>query len=275
MNITTGKVLTDEELELYFNNEENVGIEIIGFGSLLSKVSSQTTFPDLTNFRVVRVVGYRRVFRHPASIFFERGIATMEDLRISSLSCEKHEGSSFLAVVFEVKSVKSGSSFQAREEEFDFHIVPYETYRRAGDRGDIGADINMDHRCNGNGNGNGIGAVAGGKALMCVSSTNESYIARWGQETFSKKYLSLGLGDRGIWGWEEDSGIFPCSVYLRHCYLSAKKLSASLGTTDILDSFLDDTYLVDRVTTVRVYLDANPCILDLQPPDNLVGRYSG
>ena len=48
---------------------------ILGFGSLLSEASSRTTFPDLTNFRLVRVRGWRRVFAHAAAIFFERGIA--------------------------------------------------------------------------------------------------------------------------------------------------------------------------------------------------------
>ena len=48
-------------------------ITILGFGSLLSERSSRTTFPDLFNFRLGRVRNYRRVFGHPASIFFQRG----------------------------------------------------------------------------------------------------------------------------------------------------------------------------------------------------------
>jgi hypothetical protein len=250
-----GKSLTDQALASYFKGDDNSKVEIIGFGSLLSKMSSLTTFPDLVDFRVVRVVGYRRVFRHPASVFFERGIASMDDLRISSLSCEKCEGSQFLGVVFSVASGQSGTAFQAREEEFDFHLVTYESY---------GPNIpGVEH------------ITAGGRALMCVSSTNDAYIARWGHDQYTQKYLSLGLGDRGIWSWEEDSGILPCSVYLRHCYLSAKHLSVALGTDDILDSFLDDTYLVDRKTSLRTYLTANPDVLNTQPPENLVGRYSG
>ena len=48
---------------------------ILGFGSLLSEQSSRLTFPDLENFRLVRVPNYRRLMQHPASIFFQRGIA--------------------------------------------------------------------------------------------------------------------------------------------------------------------------------------------------------
>jgi len=35
-------------------------VTIIGFGSLLSPTSSRTTFPNLQNFRLARIEGYRR-----------------------------------------------------------------------------------------------------------------------------------------------------------------------------------------------------------------------
>ncbi len=40
-------------------------------------------------------------------------------------------------------------------------------------------------------------------------------------------------------------------------------------------SFLDSTFLADRVTTVRQHLEADPAILDELPPPELIGRYSG
>lgn len=45
-------------------------ITILGFGSLLSLQSARLTFPTLTNFRLGRIPNHRRVFAHPASIFF-------------------------------------------------------------------------------------------------------------------------------------------------------------------------------------------------------------
>ncbi|KAH8044938.1 hypothetical protein JL720_16882 [Aureococcus anophagefferens] len=57
---------------------------ILGFGSLLSEQSARLTFPDLDEFRLVRVRGYRRVFGHAASIFFERGIADAATKEFSS-----------------------------------------------------------------------------------------------------------------------------------------------------------------------------------------------
>ena len=55
------------------------------------------------------------MFRHPANIFFERGIADINTLRISSLSAEKNEGSSFLGTAFSVTD-EDASAFLHREE---------------------------------------------------------------------------------------------------------------------------------------------------------------
>ena len=47
--------------------------------------SARSTFPDLINFRVARLNGFRRVFAHVAPIFFERGIAKPETKVLSNL----------------------------------------------------------------------------------------------------------------------------------------------------------------------------------------------
>ena len=52
-------------------DEEGV-ISVAGFGSLLSESSARSTFPDLRNFRAGKVRGYRRIFAHTASVFFQR-----------------------------------------------------------------------------------------------------------------------------------------------------------------------------------------------------------
>ena len=40
-------------------------------------------------------------------------------------------------------------------------------------------------------------------------------------------------------------------------------------------SFLDDTFLADRATSVRAYLKANPDIMTELPPPSVARRYSG
>ena len=105
-------------------------------------------------------------------------------------------------------------------------------------------------------------------ALICARSTDDAYLERWGKERFHEYYAKYGI--ESIWGWKENSGLRPCAVYLRHCYLSAQ----SMGE-ECLASFLDDTVLVDRITTVRQYLEQYPEVLLNEPPPELVDRYSG
>ena len=40
-------------------------------------------------------------------------------------------------------------------------------------------------------------------------------------------------------------------------------------------SFLDETYLADRKTTLRAYLAAHPEVLTTEPPESLRERYGG
>ncbi len=224
-------------------------ITILGFGSLLSERSARTTFPNLEGFRLGRVPNYRRVFAHPASIFFLRGIANLETKEISSLSaefCDGHPG--FVCSAFEIPSydmLKDGApsgAFLEREEEFniatgiEYHSLENPPQKALG--------------------------------ILCLRSTDEEYLRRWGEDRFEKNYRKYGI--ETIWDWDRSSGLRPCAVYLRHCYLAAKAMG-----NECFDSFLDETFLVDRETTVRQYLHQNAEVLDVQPPKELVGRYSG
>ncbi|KAG7364978.1 hypothetical protein IV203_038181 [Nitzschia inconspicua] len=136
-------------------------ITILGFGSLLSERSSRMTFPELQNFRLGRVPNYRRVFGHPASIFFQRGIANLETKEISSLSAEPCPGhAGFVCSVFEVPNSDMMSengvpslAFLEREEEFN--ILPDVVYH--------GLDS----------------PDATGTGILCTSSDDETYLSRW------------------------------------------------------------------------------------------------
>lgn len=53
-------------------------MSVIGFGSLLSETSSRFTFPDLENFRVARLRGFRRVFAHVTPFFLSACAPTIQ-----------------------------------------------------------------------------------------------------------------------------------------------------------------------------------------------------
>lgn len=234
-------------------------LTILGFGSLLSEKSSRLTFPDLVDFRLARVPNYRRVFAHPASIFFQQGIADLESLQISSLSVEYEKGHpGFVGSVFQVPTTEDLTevgvprAFLEREAEFDIVEVPFI---------DLGSDASSE-------NGNSSDESCSQKGIICTRSTDEAYVERWGEERFNDQYRKYGVDT--VWGWEKDSGLRPCAIYLRHCYLAAK----SMGQ-ECYDSFLNETYLVDRKTTIRQYLGEYPSVLDELPPPELASRYGG
>jgi hypothetical protein len=232
---------------------EDDTITILGFGSLLSEKSSRLTFPDLTNFRLGRVQDYRRVFAHPASIFFSRGIANFDTLEFASLSVEYEKGYSLIVSAFEVSSKDMmingvpSLPFMEREEEFNITPVPFVSLTDNGNDDDDEEEL---------------------EGIICARSTDKSYLDSWGEERFNEHYKKYGIDT--IWGWKPDSGLRPCSVYLRHCYLSAKGMGEVC-----FNSFLDDTYLVDRQTTIRQYVEKYPEVLNCKPPPALASRYSG
>ncbi|KAE9339925.1 hypothetical protein PF008_g11338 [Phytophthora fragariae] len=215
-------------------------VMIIGFGSLLSKASARSTFGDgVRNFRLARVLDYRRVFAHPASIFFQRGIANLQTKEMASLSTEPALGCKFLVSVFDIPESLL-PDFYEREEEFKIISAKFQE----------------------------LDGTSGDEALMCTRWSDEEYTAKRGQETFDSKYKAYGLDT--IWGWDAQSGILPCRVYLRHCLLAVKKLGQ-----DVYDDFVATTYLGDRSTTIKEYIETNPSIMLERPPPHLVDRYSG
>ncbi|KNA06543.1 hypothetical protein SOVF_180110 [Spinacia oleracea] len=215
-------------------------ISICGFGSLLSERSARSTFPDLCNFRVARLQGFRRVFAHVAPIFFERGIAKPETKEISSLSVEPCEGEELIVTVFEIQKSEV-PSFMERELEFRFLAVLPETLE---------------------------GKTFDNPAVLCARSSDEEFFnvgCKGSKEVYHQHYGRYNIDKI----WRDD--IFPCRTYMRHCVLAAK----NLGDT-AYSNFLDHTYLADRQTTIRQYLaTAGSGIMEEEPPESLKTRYGG
>ncbi|KAK7329490.1 hypothetical protein VNO77_23660 [Canavalia gladiata] len=215
-------------------------ISICGFGSLLSERSARSTFPDLVNFRIVRLNQFRRVFAHVAPVFFERGIAKPETMEISSLSVEPCEGETLVVTVFEIRKSEI-PDFIKREVEFRFLAVFPEMLD--------GKSFDF-------------------PAVLCARYSDEEYFnirCKGSKEIYFQQY--------GRWNidkiWRDD--VLPCRVYLRHCVLAAK----NLGET-AYNNFLDNTYLADRKTTIREYLATTGAgIMEEQPPESLKYRYGG
>lgn len=216
-------------------------MSIAGFGSLLSQTSALTTFPDLTNFRLAKVNGWRRVFAHSCQVFFDRGIARPETKEISSLSVEPHPDSEIIVTVFEIPATPhSIAAFIEREHEFRFVAVEPICYH---------TNVSLNR-----------------PAVICGANTDANYKAiRCPPDEWERRYGRYDIDT--LW---HDPGVLPCRTYLRHCVLAAKKLGAEVEA-----NFLDSTLLSDRKTSIREHLEQNPEIMKEEPPLSLVGRYSG
>ena len=237
---------------------------ILGFGSLLSERSSRLTFPDLKNFRLGRLRNYRRVFAHPTALFFRRGIADLSTLQIGTLSVEPCPGHDCIVTVFQVPNkdmLEDGipsQLFLEREPEYDIVLESYEELGQQQQEEGHGAESSSAAQRSAN---NKMG-------ILCRRSTDEAYLERWGAAHFEESYGKYGVTT--IWNWSADSGLRPCAVYLRHCYLAAQAMG-----DECFASFLDDTFLVDRKTTIRHYVQQYPEVLQVEPPPELEQRYGG
>lgn len=215
-------------------------LTICGFGSLLSERSARSTFPDLINFRVARLNGFRRIFAHVAPVFFDRGIANPQTKEMSSLSVEPCEGETLIVTVFGIKKSEI-PSFLQREHEFRFLAVLPET---------------LD------------GRLFTSPAVLCARFSDEEYLqirCKGSQEIYFQRYGQYNIHKI----WRDD--ILPCRLYLRHCILAAKNLG-----DEAYNNFLDHTFLGDRKTTIREYLVTTGLgIMEEEPLESIKAVYSG
>ncbi|KAJ9472546.1 hypothetical protein DIPPA_06940 [Diplonema papillatum] len=218
-------------------------VAIAGFGSLLSESSARRTFPNLFDFKLCRIAGYRRVFAHCAAVFFERGIARAETGEISSLSVEPCDGAADLVCTLFSIPDDELPAFYEREMEFRISEV---------------TPLTLDTR----------EPMLGVKALVCEKSSDARFmevVCKNDPAKFHEIYGKWGV--KQVW---DRVDVLPCRVYLRHCVLAARKHGPVCS-----DNFLDETYLCDRKTTVRQHLASDPTIMEEGPPEAAKHIYAG
>lgn len=239
--MSTKTLMEGQELDDNFSglSDSQGFMTVTGFGSLLSERSARTTFPDLQNFRAGRLYGYRRVFAHTADIFYARGIANVDTGEVSSLSCEPWPEGDLVVSLFEVKCTPEAvAAFINREHEFRFIAVQPRT---------------LD------------GQPTDRLAVLCGRFSDDEYRSkRCPPAEWERRWARWGVTRI----WRDD--VLPCRLYLRHCVLAARGFCS-----EAYDSFMDNTFLADRKTSIRAYLAQHPLIMEEQPPPELVGRYSG
>jgi hypothetical protein len=223
-------------------------VTLLGYGALLSESSSRLTFPHLTNFRHVRVKGMRRVFGHPHLFLIREGLVDpLKTLKLASLSAEPASSDiSFVVAAFDVTLDDAQRiNFLQREPEYKIVTTPYYALLELEDN-----------------NSDQPQPAAAGEGVICVASQDIDLV-------MEVPYSLQKLG--GVWHWPRNSGLLPANVYLRHCLLATRKIGGVA-----YDSFLQDTYLADRTTTLAAYLEEHgEEVMASLPPSHLATRFGG
>jgi hypothetical protein len=181
----------------------------------------------------------RRVFAHPHLFLLGEGVVEYPNtLKIASLSAESAPHNvSFIAAAFEVVlDDLQREAFLRREPEYKIDTTQFYPIHDKD------------------------GSEALGEGVICLGSTDNDI-------DLTRKPDNI----ESVWNWRPDSGLLPLSLYLRHCLLAVEKVG---GTA--YESFLKDTYLVDRQTTLAEYLDEHgEEVMSSRPPSHLEARFSG
>eukprot|EP01130_Rhizamoeba_saxonica_P013499 TRINITY_DN5764_c0_g2_i5.p2 TRINITY_DN5764_c0_g2~~TRINITY_DN5764_c0_g2_i5.p2 ORF type:complete len:163 (+),score=30.04 TRINITY_DN5764_c0_g2_i5:284-772(+) len=162
-------------------------------------------------------------------------------MEISSCSVEESESDSTAVAVFEIPRSELDAFYQ-REQEFRFvDVLPH----------------HPDHQPMEN------------TGILCAGWADDAtFFQEKGIESMA------ALGDHWT-KWELDQiwrdDVYPCRLYLKHCLLAAKNLGLN-----VYNNFLDHSYLADRTTTLRSYLESmeNNIFAEISPPE-LAERYNG
>lgn len=207
-------------------------ISVLGYGSLLSERSARETVPGLEGFRLVRVPGYCRIFNKVGIVFFSRHGAEEGQAHVASCSTQPREGVEIICSQFECDEEAFRALYE-REHRFRWAEVK----AQQPDGGECVGRIctrysDIEYRLN-----------------KCV--TPQEYHERVGQ------YYSGSI-------WRDD--IYPFPRYLAFCLQAADSQGPQ-----VLDNFLDSSFLADGVTTIRTYLNTTN---DLDDWRNLNTGYS-
>ncbi len=199
-------------------------ISVVGYGSLLSEQSARQTVPELENFRLVRVPGYRRIFNKVGVVFFSRHGAIEANLDIASCSTEPAHATEIICCQFEC-SEEAFADLYEREHRFRWIEVDTVSLKQA--------EAATGRMCTGY-------SDAEYRLNKCITASE--YHRRVGQ------FYSGPL-------WRED--ILPFPRYLVFCLQSA----ATQGD-QVLNNFLDTTFLADGMTTIRQHIADTPSLHD-------------
>ena len=194
-------------------------LQIVGYGSLLLKESAQLSVPGLTEFRLVRVPNYIRIFNKVGIVFHTRRPIAPNDVRRASCATRRREGAEIMCTTFKCPKSQFPELFE-REHRFRWIDVEFEE------------------------SDGGVGS-----GIMCTEWTDEAYRATRIKDE-ADYHDRVGRHYQGKL-WRDD--ILPFPEYLQLCLDAAQSHSEAL-----VEHFLQSSFLADGETTLKQYLQSHP-----------------
>lgn len=191
-------------------------ITFLAYGSLMDQTTAKRLFPSATNFRIVEVKGYRRIFNVVHIRGIRNEIIAADAVEISSAAAQKHNAYTLKVVAFNISMLDFKSLFDARKE-YKF--------------------VQANHRDPETG--------LTGTGLICEETDDYSFRSKSYPLTdvYEQEIGQYYAGDL----WRDD--ILPSRAYVHFCLDAAAQWGQA-----VFDNFLDATVLADCKTPLRKYL---------------------
>lgn len=192
-------------------------ISLFGYGSLISESSARSTCPNLTNFHHVYAKDVARIFAKVNPQSLKRGEGNLETLELAPVTLVEKKGAITYGCSFDIPDAE-WPAIKARE--FDY---------------------------------------AEGEVTIFDIKTHQSKLVKTFYGLHSDDEIPTET-DMAKQYWHDvrkhyqgkiyRDDVLPEPLYLNRCLNAFKQVGIEMH-----DNFLDQTYLADRTTTIREYLD--------------------
>ena len=243
-------------------------ITLLGFGSLVSEISARQSF-EFKNFRLGTCIGAQRIFNRADWINIDWGEACRRTAEVCSLAVMRSADPQMKTRVslMDVTATDGLSGFLERESTYSIIEVPFKD-----DTGAAGVAL-------------ACGECSDDESERLWGANNWYLLRRRGRISYSapepfEEAIPLvpldcasnaPLCDEGagypqrldpapgedVYELPAGPWVYPSPGYLRLCFHAHRRAGE-----DVSENFLDTTLLMDRRTTLRTYLDANPALAE-------------
>jgi len=209
------------------NKDDNIKkektVSIFGYGSLMNIDSAIKTMPSLSNFRLAKLIGYKRIFSLFAVVRLIKGDVDINDIENAGLAIrpnkeEENINNTVFGCVFDILEDELPSYFE-REKIYKVKKVPIMT-------------------CD----------FENVTAYTVIEQTDEEYINSFGEQNYDSQIGKYYSGS--IWHRKD---ILPAKKYFEMVCTTA----INNQNIELLKNFLDETYLANEITTIREYIFSN------------------